>query len=267
MEDLGATRTRQLPTAIPSADRKMIRFRIFITLMILAVAAVEIRGQFGDKLSALYYEKVRDPRIIRQYLETHSVRKLQLGAGSNNPEGWLNSDIKPEGSQIYVDATSPYPFPSGSFQYILAEHLIEHVPWESGLKMLKECFRILAPGGKIRIVTPDLAKYFYVLNNGNDPEIQRFIKANRNVFEWPETPVGPAYVFNKEMREWGHQFLYNAETLRRTLELAGFSAIRQLQIGERTDPVFENAELRTSGQPSDFWLINKIGAMAFEATK
>lgn len=245
------------------------RFRIFIILMIFAVAAVEIRREVGTDLYIFYRQRLRDPQVIRKYLDTHTVRKLQLGAGTHNPPDWLNSDIEPKGDQIYLDVTSNYPFPGGSFHYVFAEHLIEHIPWESGLRMLKESFRILAPGGKIRIITPDLAKYFYVLNHETDAEVQRFIAANRNVFEWPNTPVGAAYVFNKAMREWGHVFIYDAEALRRTLKLAGFADVKQLQIGAKTDPVFETAEYRKSGAFStdDFWIINQMVGMVFEATK
>ena len=254
---------------ISAFSDKTTRFRIFVILMIFAVAAVEIRREFATDLYIFYRQRLRDPQVIRKYLDAHTVRKLQLGAGTHNPPGWLNSDIEPKGDQIYLDVTSNYPFPAGSFQYVFAEHLIEHIPWESGLRMLKESYRILAPGGKIRIITPDLAKYFYLLNHETDPEVQRFIAANRNVFEWPDTPVGAAYVFNKEMREWGHVFIYNAEALQRTFKLAGFTDIKQLQIGVKTDPVFEAAEYRQSGKFSteDFWIINKMGAMVFEATK
>jgi len=245
---------------------KTMHFRIFLVLAIVVVAAAKIHER-RDDLNVLYHQEITDPRTIREYLEVHSIRKLQLGAGGNYVDGWLNSDIEPNANEVYLDATSDYPFRSGSFHYVFAEHLIEHLPWEGGLKMLKESHRVLAPGGKIRIVTPNLAKLFDLLNDGTNVEARKFIEANRRLFGWPDTPVMPAYVFNKTMREWGHQFIYNPATLRKTFELAGFTEIKEHRIGEKTDPIFEEVEFRTRSLGEDVWLTNSWGAMAFEAVR
>src|SRR4030095_11960557 len=192
-------------------------FRIFLILAIAALAAEKIYEARGN-LTLIYHQKMRDPKTIREYFAAHSVRKLQLGAGENYVDGWLNTDIEPKASGAYLDATSTYPFPSGSFHYVFAEHLIEHLPWEDGLKMLKECHRVLAPGGKIRIVTPNLSKLIYLLNDGTDVESREFVEASRRLFGWPDTPVMPAYILNKVMHEWGHQFVYDPVTLGKTFE-------------------------------------------------
>ena len=133
-------------------------------------------------LSAL----IRDPRVIRDYLESHSVRKLQLGAGGNDPIGWLNTDIEPTSNEVYLDATKRYPFPDGSFQYVFSEHVIEYVPWEAGVAMLKECYRVLAPGGKLRVVTPNLAKFVQLLAGNPDADAQRFIAAKLRFLSGPK---------------------------------------------------------------------------------
>jgi predicted SAM-dependent methyltransferase len=245
---------------------KTMRLRIVLVLAVAVVAAAKLH-EYRDDLIVLYHQRVTDPRTIREYFEGHSIRKLQLGAGENYVGGWLNTDIEPKANGVYLDATSDYPFPSGSVHYIFAEHLIEHLPWEGGLKMLKECHRVLGPGGKIRVVTPNLAKLFYLLNNGTDVEARKFIEANRRLFGWPDTPVMPAYVLNKAMREWGHQFIYDPATLRKTFELAGFTEIKERRIGEKTDPIFEGVELRTRSLGEDVWLTNSWGAMAFEAVR
>jgi SAM-dependent methyltransferase len=112
--------------------------------------------------------RIGDFRAITTYLESHAVRKLQLGSGSHTPPGWLNTDIEPNEKEVYLDATGKYPFPDQTFQYIFAEHLIAHVSWEAGLSMLQECHRVLAKGGKIRIVTPNLAKYVQLLEGNHD---------------------------------------------------------------------------------------------------
>lgn len=241
-------------------------FRLFLVAAIVVLVADKVY-QSRSHLVMIYHQKVRDPKTIREYLAAHSVRKLQLGAGDSHAEGWLNTEIDPRPGQIYLDATSSYPFPNGSFHYVFSEHLIEHLSWEDGLKMLKECHRILAPGGKIRMVTPNLTKLIYLLNGGTDDETREFIKAGRRLFGWPDTPIMPAYILNKVMHEYGHQFVYDPGTLAKTFEVAGFREIKEFRIGEKTDPNFEKVEYRTRSQGEDVWITNRWVAMAVEAVR
>ena len=250
---------------LTAADRST-TFRIFLIVAITVLVFAKIYDARGN-LTVIYHQRIRDPNTIREYFEAHSIRKLQLGAGENYADGWLNTDIEPRANGVYLDATSDYPFPSGSFHYVFAEHLIEHLSWEGGLKMLKECHRVLAPGGKIRIVTPNLAKLVYLLNAGPDVEAQRFIEVSRRLSGWPDTPVIRAYIFNKVMREWGHQFIYDSVTLRKTFELAGFTEITERRIGEKTDLIFEKVEFRTRAVGEDARFGNSWGAVAFEAVR
>ena len=55
-----------------------------------------------------------------------------------------------------IDITKKFPFVSSTFDYVFSEHMIEHIKYQDGLKMLNESFRVLKPSGKIRISTPDL---------------------------------------------------------------------------------------------------------------
>ena len=52
---------------------------------------------------------------------------------------------------VYMDATEPFPLPSQSFDAVHCEHVIEHVAYEAGMTMLRECRRVLRPGGVLRI--------------------------------------------------------------------------------------------------------------------
>ena len=71
-------------------------------IMIACVAFLAI-SDLGKIASDSYRRWIRDPRVIRDYLESHSVRKLQLGAGGNDPTGWLNTDIVPTRDEVYLD--------------------------------------------------------------------------------------------------------------------------------------------------------------------
>jgi SAM-dependent methyltransferase len=211
--------------------------------------------------------RLGDSRTIDKYFQANSVRKLQLGAGSNTPAGWLNSDIEPSKGEIYLDAASRYPFGDASFQYIFAEHVIEHIPWEAGLRMLQQCYRVLAKGGKIRIITPDLSKFITLINGPIDAEARQFLLAKSRAEALLSTAVQNAYIFNREFSEYGHKFLYDPPTLQKTFELAGFKEIRYRKVTDDTDPVFRQAEFRTNHPLSDVRIMNNWEAMAFEATR
>jgi len=241
-------------------------FRWFLLIMIVFVATLAIT-EHGELKSGAYRSWIKDPGVIRDYLQSHSVRKLQLGAGGIDPKGWLNTDIEPTSNEVYLDATKRYPFPDGSFQYVFSEHLIEHVPWEAGVAMLKESYRVLAPGGKVRVVTPNLTKFVQLLTGSADADAQRFMAAKLRLHGWPESPVTGAYIFNRQVRDWGHQFLYDSATLRKSLELAGFKQITEYRVEEKTDPVFREVEMRTRNEGSDLWVVNHWEAMAFEAVR
>ena len=208
-----------------------------------------------------------DSRTIDKYFQTNSVLKLQLGAGGNTPSGWLNSDIEPSKEEIYLDAASRYPFGDGSFQYIFAEHVIEHMPWQAGERMLRECHRVLAKGGKIRIITPDLSKFITLLNGELDAEARQFLTAKSRAEALSITDIQNAYIFNREFSEYGHKFIYDPSTLRKTFELAGFKEISYRKVTDDTDPIFRQAEFRTNHPVSDVRIMNNWEAMAFEATR
>jgi predicted SAM-dependent methyltransferase len=51
------------------------------------------------------------------------------------------------------------PFAAESVTLIYSEHMLEHLPAHTGARVLREAYRVLAPGGVLRIATPDLETY------------------------------------------------------------------------------------------------------------
>jgi len=198
--------------------------------------------------------------VIREYLASHQVRKLHIGAGPRLKPGWLNTDLSALGGLAYLDATARFPFEDGSFHYVFSEHFIEHIGYDDGAFMLRECRRVLADGGKIRIATPDLEQYIRLYTERDSPEVRQYLedKALRN--GWPRVETQECFTLNQQMRSWGHQFLYDFETLRRSVAAAGFRDIRRVEIGESDDPNLRGVEERT--EPMD-----RFETMVLEATR
>src|SRR5262245_47838140 len=114
----------------------------------------------------------RRRRLITEYLKTVRPRKLQLGCGENLLAGWLNSDSEPlDASVIWIDARRRLPFDDSSFA-VFSEHMIEHIEYLDGQALLRECFRIVRPGGRLRIATPDL-RFLVELDSPHKSDLQR----------------------------------------------------------------------------------------------
>jgi predicted SAM-dependent methyltransferase len=183
------------------------------------------------------------PKTIKSYLASTTVPKLQIGAGPNNRLGWLNTDIAPREGQAFLDATKPFPIPDNSLHYIYAEQVIEHLPFEGGTVMLRESYRTLAPGGRLRLATPDLRKLIALFDRDETQPKLRFVTAQSarlklNVKE----PERPLFILNSFFYKWDHQFLYDRQTLRSALESAGFRDTRFPRYGESDDPELRKLE-------------------------
>jgi predicted SAM-dependent methyltransferase len=202
---------------------------------------------------------------IERYLASTGVRKLQIGAGPNNLPGWLNTDIEPREGQAFLDATKPFPIPDNSLNYVYAEQVIEHLPFESGMVMLRESYRTLAPGGKLRIATPDLRQLVALFDQDDTEAERRFmtalLKMERLSVKEPERPL---FVMNTYFHAWGHQFLYDNQSLQSALESVGFRNVRFLRHNESDDPELRNVERHIYSIGSD---IDEYATMIVQASK
>lgn len=94
--------------------------------------------------------------------------KLNLGCGPHYADGWvnvdritteyINSDGDPEVIRPDVEANvlEGLPFESGVADEIYLGHVLEHIPWSQVPDVLFEVRRVLAPGGQLCVVGPDL---------------------------------------------------------------------------------------------------------------
>jgi predicted SAM-dependent methyltransferase len=108
--------------------------------------------------------------------------------------------------------------------------MIEHMPYAAGQAMLEECYRVLKPGGTIRVSTPDL-HFLVELYQDEKSDLQRaYIKWSTDKFvKWAPDASG-VYVVNNFVRDWGHQFIYDEKSLSLSLGSAGFSNIKRCSL-------------------------------------
>jgi predicted SAM-dependent methyltransferase len=137
--------------------------------------------------------------------------KLHIGCGAAALPGWVNLDhqLHPGVDQV-LDVRQGLPFSAAS--YIFAEHFLEHLTLAEALSFTSECRRALTPSGVLRISTPNL-DWVWLTHYRHPRELDG------------DLSVSGCLELNRAFHGWGHQFLYNAETLTRLLHGAGFADI------------------------------------------
>lgn len=88
-----------------------------------------------------------------------SFAAINLACGGKlcHQPGWINADHAPSNQHVMrVNLLKSLPFPDHHFDVVYHSQFIEHLTEESAVAFLRECQRILKPGGIMRLVTPDL---------------------------------------------------------------------------------------------------------------
>jgi len=158
--------------------------------------------------------------------------KLNLGSFTVSfGHGFINCDIRADIKSAleakghlfeYCDVTKSFRWGDNSVDVITAHHLIEHLDRKEGDFMLRECLRVLKPGGVIRLGTPDLHKFVEVL--------PRFKMVYGDEFEVKNAEDDADAFFR--LAFMGHKTIYTAKSLIDKMAAIGFSDIRQVKAGE-----------------------------------
>ena len=91
--------------------------------------------------------------------------RVELGGGRSPLEsGILNLDALTGNPS--VDVRQGIPLADGSVAHIRSSDFYEHLTFEEGLALLRECKRVLAPGGVVDFTIPDMAAAFAYHNKG-----------------------------------------------------------------------------------------------------
>ena len=202
--------------------------------------------------------------VFRKYLRENDVKKLHLGCGNCILESWLNTDKDPIRNAFYLDVTKRFPFKDNTFDYVFSEHLIEHITYEKGLHFLEECFRILKPGGRIRISTPDL-KFVIELYNDKKTKLQKdYIAWTKKRFLKEIEDGSDVFVINNFFKCWNHEFIYDVRSLMASMKKAGFTGLARFEVGISKDPNLAGLETHDIEIGKRF---NELESIVFEGVK
>ena len=190
----------------------------------------------ANRMTAPFYDW-QARRRTRAFLERLPPRDVcvNLGCGYRPMPGWVNVDIaRGPDVQVVWDLSRGLPFADASCSAVFSEHVIEHVPRESAAALLRECHRVLQPGGVLRLSTPDAERF--LRSYAGDGEFLR----HPSFDEPAETRLDRV---NKMMREHGqHLWVYDEESLALALRRAGFNEIHRQEFGRSVHPRLQNID-------------------------
>jgi predicted SAM-dependent methyltransferase len=83
--------------------------------------------------------------------------KLHLGCGPRYIPGFVHVDLQPAPHVDIVGPVERLPMRDRSVSLIYASHVLEHFGRHAYQTVLGEWFRVLAPGGTLRLSVPDFA--------------------------------------------------------------------------------------------------------------
>jgi predicted SAM-dependent methyltransferase len=206
-------------------------------------------------------------RLIRGAMITPPIIKLNLGCGPSGQPGWINVDwgILPLLSKIpwlrrgliqlgllapgydvpwpdiqLRDIRRPFPWEDGTVDFIYCSHVLEHVERWEALRILKESRRVLREGGRVRIVVPDLrlAQQIYQGGFSAQPESPQPATEFCHLLWGYRKDLMPASWFHRWSRSFirGHQWAYDAASLRELFQEAGFRHVEFYAFGEGQVP-------------------------------
>lgn len=137
--------------------------------------------------------------------------KLHLGCGSRYIPGYVHIDVVDHPNVDHVSSIDNLSFlQDASVQLIYNCHVLEHFKRREVLRVLREWYRVLAPGGVLRISVPDFAA------------ICEVYARTRNL----GLVIGP--IFGRQDYLYNiHYNLFDFDSLKNTLEQAGFCQVRR----------------------------------------
>jgi predicted SAM-dependent methyltransferase len=85
------------------------------------------------------------------------MKLLNLGCGAIFHPGWVNLDASPLSPGVTRhDLRRGLPFEGDTFDAAYSSHVLEHLGRRDGARLIGDCYRVVRPGGFIRLAVPDL---------------------------------------------------------------------------------------------------------------
>lgn len=152
--------------------------------------------------------------------------RLNCGCGEWPITGFTNIDAEASPHVDLVASVPPIPYADNSVDEVWACHFLEHLDRPTAARFLRECYRVLRPGGLVGIVVPDTRAIAAAYLEGRlaveEPNSGGRLRMMRDLDD-----VCAMFLFST-VQPSHHQWAYDQTTLARALEQAGFPMLREI---------------------------------------
>lgn len=180
------------------------------------------------------------------------MRKVQFGCGGNRLDGWENHDL-----EWPID--KPIPIRSETVNFILAEHVVEHVDCLGALAFFHSCHRILVTGGVLRVAVPSITSVALIPGALYDVIIAR--KLGRQDYTRRASLLSV-------IQDWGHRSWWNSGILHAVLLAVGFDHVVECAYGRSEHPELAGVDGHLSEyEDEQEWSVMRMETVTMEATK
>ena len=174
-------------------------------------------------------------RTCRKALAGKKGLQLELGGGAGGIRpGWINIDIafaapyscktQLNGTEGYInsDLRARIPLENECVSKLFMSHILEHFDYREGVKLLREVYRCMQPGGQIRVVMPDYSAFFKACVARNEEILCFRSRAKRLAYILPGAESIADYISLGVYENGQHKWIHDADSLCRLLSVLGF---------------------------------------------
>jgi SAM-dependent methyltransferase len=191
------------------------------------------RTKISLRRSPLSYDKVR--KALGPFARRWPLRGrlaagayVNVGCGRNVQPGFFNIDFRfYEGVDMAHDLRKPLPVASGVVRGVFSEHCLEHLDIKDARLVLRELYRVMAPGAVLRVSVPDGETYIRSYVDGAPMPY-----AEADGLDAGYTPI---MSINRIFYGSHHRFIYDFSTLALLLADSGFSQVTRVAFRQGRD--------------------------------
>lgn len=175
-------------------------------------------------------KKIKTRLVLSRLITSEVDIKLEIGSGPvKGQNGWITLDLSMN-ADLYWDLCKSLPFPDKSVAMIYSSHVLEHFSYPDLVRLLKECLRILKPGGSFSACVPDARLY-----------VQGYI--NPDAFDQKLLSYKPGVISTQGIdiinyiayMDGHHKYMFDRGNLVRVLSLVGFAKVHLRDFDPKID--------------------------------
>jgi len=186
--------------------------------------------------------------------------KINIGSGLSGIAGWHNLDNSPTITLSRIpllkrwlktpawprdvrrcDVRKGLRFASGTVRFIYSSHTFEHFTYAESLAISKECWRVLEPGGVLRIVVPDLERIVREYMADPQPSAAQTLLSRMSLNHSFQDVLHPGS---------NHSQMFDTKALVHLLGEAGFERVEASTFGRSAIPEIAQIELEVRRRES-----------------